>query len=123
MSSPVVTFNLTCGEGVTELKNLATLRLSSFAESHQMQQKNFDVAPNSYATDALITYEQAVTDRVLNGQHQDWSPADPECITLHLGPDSTYGNQQGGHRWSRQSSGGLRGSRDFSNWPKEICWF
>ena len=26
-----------------------------------MQQKNFDVSPNSYATDALITYEQAVT--------------------------------------------------------------
>ena len=46
MSSPRVTFNLTCGKGVTELQNLANLRLSSFAESHQMQQKNFDVSPS-----------------------------------------------------------------------------
>ena len=45
MSSPGVTFNLTCGKGVTELQKLANLRLSSFAESHQMQQKNFDVSP------------------------------------------------------------------------------
>ena len=48
MSSPGVTFNLTCGKGVTELQKLANLRLSSFAESHQMQQKNFDVSPYMY---------------------------------------------------------------------------
>ena len=47
MSSPGVTFNLTCGKGVTELQNLTNLSLSSFAESHQMQQKNFDVSPNN----------------------------------------------------------------------------
>ena len=47
MSSPGVTFNLTCGKGVTELQNLTNLRLSSFAESHQMQQKNFVVSPNA----------------------------------------------------------------------------
>ena len=40
-----MTFNLTCGEVVTELQNLANLCLSSLAESHQMQQKNFDVSP------------------------------------------------------------------------------
>ena len=45
MSSPRMTFNLTCGKGVTELQNLASLRLSSFAESRQMQQKNFDISP------------------------------------------------------------------------------
>ena len=45
MSSPRVTFNLTYGKGVTELQNLANICLSSFAESHQMQQKNFDVSP------------------------------------------------------------------------------
>ena len=39
MSSPGVTYNLTCGKGVTEPQNLASLRLSSFAESHQMQLK------------------------------------------------------------------------------------
>ena len=44
MSLPGVTFNLACGKGVTEL-NFTNLRLSSFAESHQMQQKNFDVSP------------------------------------------------------------------------------
>ena len=47
MSSPGVNFNLTCGKGVTELQNLASLRLSSFAESYQMQQKNFDVSPKA----------------------------------------------------------------------------
>ena len=45
MSSPGVTFNLTCGKGVTELQNLTNLGLSSFAESHQMQQKNVGVSP------------------------------------------------------------------------------
>ena len=53
MSSPGVTFNLTCGKGVTELQNLASLCLSSFAESYQMQQKDFDVSPKpgSFLTD------------------------------------------------------------------------
>ena len=45
MSSPGMIFNLTCGKGVTELQNLTNIRLSCFAESHQMQQKNFDVSP------------------------------------------------------------------------------
>ena len=45
MSSPCVTFDLTCGKGVTELQNLTNLCLSSFAESHKMQQMNFDVSP------------------------------------------------------------------------------
>ena len=46
MSSPGVTFTLTCDKGVTELQNLTNLRSSSFAESHQMRQKNFDFSPN-----------------------------------------------------------------------------
>ena len=45
MSSPGVTFNLTWGKGLTELQNLTNLRLSSYAESHQIQQKNLDVSP------------------------------------------------------------------------------
>ena len=49
MSSPGVTFNLTCGKGVTGLQNLTNLRLSSFATSHKMQQKNVDVSPNGIA--------------------------------------------------------------------------
>ena len=44
MSSPGVAFNLTCGKGVTELQNPTNLRLSSFAESHHLQQNNFDVS-------------------------------------------------------------------------------
>ena len=52
MSSPGVTFNLTCGKGVTERQNLTNLRLSYFAESHQMQQNNFDVI---YISFHLIT--------------------------------------------------------------------
>ena len=47
MSSPGVTFDLTCGKGVTELQKLTNLCLSSFAESHHMQQKNFDISPYS----------------------------------------------------------------------------
>ena len=46
MSSPRVTYNQTHGKGVTELQNLTNLRLSSFAESHQIQQKNVDVSHN-----------------------------------------------------------------------------
>ena len=79
-------------------------------------------ATNSYATDALISYEQAVTDRVISGQYSDWSAADPECVALHLGPDATYAIRQGGHRWNRQSSGNPGSVRDFSDWPKEVCW-
>ena len=45
MSSPRLTFNLICGKRVTECQNLANLRLSSFAESNQMQQKNLYVSP------------------------------------------------------------------------------
>ena len=39
MSSPRVTFNLTCGKGVTELQNLANLPLSSFDVSPKYTQK------------------------------------------------------------------------------------
>ena len=83
-------------------------------------------ATNSYATDALIKYEEAVTDRVITGRYEDWVAADPECLALHLGPDATYAIRQGGSRWSRQSPGSFGGnfgsSRDFSDWPKEVCW-
>ena len=44
---------LACGKGVTELQNLTNLRLLSFEESHQMQQKNFDVSPNPDYTGIL----------------------------------------------------------------------
>ena len=54
MSSPRMTFNLTCRKGVTELQNLTNLRLSSFAECHQMQQKNFDVSPNRALIELLL---------------------------------------------------------------------
>ena len=53
MSSPGVTFNLTCGKGVTELQNLTNLHLSSFAESRQMQQKNFDGSPKGHCREQL----------------------------------------------------------------------
>ena len=44
----------TCGKGVTELQNLANLHLSSFAESHQMQQKNFDVSPKLICNENVV---------------------------------------------------------------------
>ena len=53
-------------------------------------------ALNLYATDAIIKYEEAVTERVLSGQYKDWSTADPECVALHLGADATYAVRQGG---------------------------
>ena len=79
-------------------------------------------ALNLYATDAMIKYEAAVTDRGISGQYIDWASGDPECIALHLGADASYAVRQGGGRWSRQSSGFLGPSRDYSDWPKEVCW-
>ena len=79
-------------------------------------------ALNLYATDAIIKYEAAVTDRVISGLYEDWVAADPECVALHLGADATYSVRQGGSRWSRSSSGNSGGNRDFSDWPKEVCW-
>ena len=55
MSSPGVTFNLTCDKGVTELQHLANIRLSSFAERHQMQQKNFDVSYYTINTNSVLS--------------------------------------------------------------------
>ena len=77
---------------------------------------------NLYATDAMIKYEAAVTERVISGQYFDWAPADPECVALHLGADATYAVRQGGGRWSRPTSGFSATSRDFSDWPKDVCW-
>ena len=77
---------------------------------------------NLYATDALIKYEAAVTEKIIMGQCEDWVAADPEFVELHLGADATYAVRQGGSRWARQSSGGSGTNRDFSDWPKEICW-
>ena len=77
-------------------------------------------ATNSYATDTLISYEQAVTDRVIIGQYSDWSvadPADPECVALHLGPDATYTIRHGGHHWNRHSSENFGSVWDFLDWP------
>ena len=80
-------------------------------------------ALNLYATDAMIKYEAAVTDRVISGQYIDWVAADPECVALHLGADATYAVRQGGGRWSRPGSGfSGSGRADFSEWPKDICW-
>ena len=77
---------------------------------------------NVYATDALIRYEAALTERVTTGIYQDWVAADPECVALHLGADATYAVRQGGNRWSRPTSGSFGGGRDFSDWPKDVCW-
>ena len=64
MSSPGVTFNLTCGKGETELQNLANLHLSSFAESHQIEQKNFDVSPYKLCTcNPNIKYQYKTSER------------------------------------------------------------
>ena len=57
-----MSFNLTCGKGVTELQNLTNLRLSSFAESHQMQQKNFDISPKV----ASMTLSLALTQLIVS---------------------------------------------------------
>ena len=75
-----------------------------------------------YATDALIKYEAALTDRVISGQYVDWVSADPECVALHLGAYATYTVRHGGLRWSRQGSSYSIPGRDFSEWPKEVCW-
>ena len=79
-------------------------------------------ALNLYATDALIRYEMAVTERVISGQYPDWVAADPECVALHMGADATYAVRQGGSRWGHSASSTFSTSRDFSDWPKDVCW-
>ena len=79
-------------------------------------------ALNLYATDALIKYEEAVTERVLSCRYKDWSIADPECVALHLGADATYAVRQSGSRWVWQSSASFGPQRDFADWPKDVCW-
>ena len=78
---------------------------------------------NVYATNAIIRYESAVTDRVITGQYHDWAPADPGCVALHLGADATYLVRQGGTRWPRQSSASSGGNRDFSDWPRKFAGY
>ena len=34
-------------------------------------------------TDALIKYEEALTERVITGCYEDWVAADPEYLALH----------------------------------------
>ena len=70
-------------------------------------------ALNLYATDALIKYEEAVTERVLSGISKDWSAADPECVALHLGADATYAVRQGGSRWVSAGVGFIRPTSGF----------
>ena len=78
---------------------------------------------NIYATDALIRYDMGVTDKVIFGELDDWVPADLESVAMNLGADATYavrGSTQSS--WPRAGSGISRNSRDFSDWPKDICW-
>ena len=107
-------------------KVLTTLMAIGIDPTHYSAHMSFiagKASLNLYATDALIKYEASVTDRVISGQYYDWVSADPECVALHLGADATYAVRQGssGH-WSRPSSANFGQSRDFSDWPKEVCW-
>ena len=105
------------------LKTLTELGIDPSQYAAHMGFITSKAALNLYATDALIRYESGVTERVISGQYPDWVAADPECVALHLGADATYAVRQGGARWSRQSqSAGFTQSRDFSDWPKEVCW-
>ena len=80
-------------------------------------------AGNYFVTDALIKYELAVTDKVISGTLQDWVAADPESVAIHLGADATYA-VRGGNKpaWGRSTSGVSGNTRDFSDWPRDICW-
>ena len=74
-------------------------------------------------TDYLIWYEAAVTKKVVDGLLNNWVTADPESGAIRLGVNATYavrGVTRPG--WNRQSSGGSNGSRDFSDWPRDVCW-
>ena len=76
-----------------------------------------------YITESLIRYDLAVTDKVIQGTLQDWVAADPESVVIHLGADATYAVRGGGRAsWARSTSGSSGGSRDFSDWPRDICW-
>ena len=80
-------------------------------------------AGNYFVTESLIKYEQAVTNKVIDGTLGDWITADPESAAIHLGADDTYA-VRGGNRpsWGRTTSAISGKSRDFSDWPQDICW-
>ena len=105
------------------LKTLTELEIDPRHYAAHMSFIASKAALNLYATDALIKYEAGVTERVISGQYTDWVVADPECVALHLGADATYAVRQGGgSRWGRAPSASYSQGRDFSDWPKEVCW-
>ena len=104
------------------LKVLTELGIDPSQYAAHMSFVTSKAALNLYATDALIRYDIAVTERVISGQYADTVAADPECVALHLGADATYAVRQGGSRWTRNASSSFSSSRDFSEWPKEVCW-
>ena len=105
------------------LRSLTELDIDPSRYAAHMSFITTKAALNLYATDALIRYDAAVTSKVISGELSDWVAADPECVALHLGADATYAVRQGGTpRWGRQTSGNFGQSRDFSDWPKDICW-
>ena len=105
------------------LKTLTDLEIDPSRYAAHMSCIASKAALNLYATDALIKYEAAVTEKVITGHYIDWVAAAPECVALHLGADATYAVRQGGSsRWSCQTSTSFGQGRDFSDWPKEICW-
>ena len=78
-------------------------------------------ATNYYVTDSLIRYELAVTDKVISGVLPNWLAADPESVAMYMGADATYA-VRGRSGWTRHASGNSGGSRDFLEWPREVCW-
>ena len=79
-------------------------------------------ACNYFVTESLIRYELAVTDKVIDGTLTDWVGADPKSVAMHLGADATYA-VRGGNRpsWNWASRGNFGHTRDYSDWPKEVC--
>ena len=78
MSSPRVTFDLTCGKDgvrVTELQSLTNLGVSSFAESHQMQQPvTRDIEREWY----ISKYKVFTPSVVMGGGETCW-----QCVPYH----------------------------------------
>ena len=75
-------------------------------------------AQQVFTTEALVSYERAVTTKVLRGSIPDWMASDAESVSLYLGVEGTFAlrNAMANPRIPRSSKS------SWDDWPDTVCW-
>ena len=75
-------------------------------------------AQQVFTTEALVSYERAVTTKVLRGSIPDWMASDAESVSLYLGVEGTFAlrNVMANPRIPRSSKS------SWDDWPDTVCW-